>query len=89
MTSAQYLDLVNREDNPSTEECDIKYAQIGTSYIAYALTSLGKFVTPSYNKGVTATEEELEKIFDGYTDEIKKLHAARVSGKITPSFLSF
>lgn len=83
LTSSQYLDLVNREEDPSQSKLEIKYARMGDTYFAYANTTVGKFVSVQLHAALI-TDEDLEKFFDEQTDLITKTYEAKKSSQITP-----
>lgn len=88
LTSAEYLKLVNQEENPDTDELAIKYCRIGNSYFAYANSSIGKIVTPAYNKGTELAEDEVNQLFDEATETIKKEYDIRSTSLVkSPSFI--
>ena len=84
LTSQQYLNLVNQEEDPSQDKLNIKYAQMGTSFFAYANTTVGKIVSPSFNKNGEHTDQQIDEYFDQATKDITSLYEEKKKGMITP-----
>lgn len=88
ITSSEYLNLVNREEDPDSEELKIKYIQVGDGYMIYANSAYGKVLTPAYNKK-DVTDEQLDLHFDELTEDVKKRYEGMKGRQIMPRFLPF
>ncbi len=87
LTSPEYLDLVNREENPDTDQLEIKYCKLGDEYFAYANCSIGKLVSPKFNKN-NLSDKEIEAYFDQATEDITKEYNIRSTSLVkSPNFI--
>lgn len=77
LTSSQYLDMVNREENVDTTELNIRYCRIGNGYFAYANSAYGKIVTNQHYKGRPLSEEEMDELFEKLTEEVKAAYKTK------------
>ncbi|WP_395000846.1 hypothetical protein [Acinetobacter sp.] len=89
LDSAQYLNMVNQEENPSGDKLDIHYYKIGDNYIVFASTAFGKFMSPLYHPSPDSTEAELEKVLEEDTEAIKQKYTAISDKQIAPKLLTF
>lgn len=87
ISPAQWLDIVNREEDVDHTEFKIRYVKIGDQHVAYSNTEVGKLLSPSFIRGEDTTDKELEKIFDKATQELEELYKQRKESQIKPSFM--
>ena len=88
MTSSEYLNLVNREESADEGPLTINYVKMGEGYFAYALTPLGKIVSPSFHRA-SWTDEEIDGMLDEATKDIVKEHERLKEKQITAGLLTF
>lgn len=71
ITSAQYLELVNKEHDINVTSFLPRCIKFGNSYFVYANSEYGKLISESLSHTAAASTKELNKFFKDKIEELK------------------